>query len=389
MKATLTTLTPVHIGNGTTYNRNIDFIQSGNKIGIIDEKKVFKLLGEENLHQWVAAIDRGGNAFVELLKSRGWVEDDLDTVCSRIDNLKSSKHNSTQLKEIYRTPLKGITIPGSSIKGALRTLIFNDLLTEDVMGNIKLKDLQNKYGKFDFTTLDKQIFGSNANEKSTRFLKVRDVHFENIKANVYEVQILDAFHKGWSFKPGQQTLVEAIPANCSAEFEIIVDELLLQRNIENETQERRKFQNDPRNTGKTYQTKWPEEKINYLKNGIEDLCWRVNEHTKFLAGTEYNNLLEEEIIDAGNILETYDHIYEMCETAGNREMILRVGGFSGYLFTTGQWMGMEKQINISDVEFNNLRKSVQKRDYTQMAIWPKTRKVTSGGRLFGFVRISF
>jgi hypothetical protein len=27
-------------------------------------RKSFKLLGEENLHQWVAAIDRGGNAFV-------------------------------------------------------------------------------------------------------------------------------------------------------------------------------------------------------------------------------------------------------------------------------------------------------------------------------------
>jgi hypothetical protein len=79
----------------------------------------------------------------------------------------------------------------------------------------------------------------------------------------------------------------------------------------------------------------------------------------------------------------------MCEEAGNREMILRVGGYSGYLFTTGQWIGMKKQISISDIEFNNLRRFIQKRDYSQMAIWPKTRKVTSGGQLFGFVKISF
>ena len=39
MKAKLTTLTPVHIGNGTTLNKNIDFIQVGDKIGIVDEKK--------------------------------------------------------------------------------------------------------------------------------------------------------------------------------------------------------------------------------------------------------------------------------------------------------------------------------------------------------------
>jgi len=43
---------------------------------------------------------------------------------------------------------------------------------------------------------------------------------------------------------------------------------------------------------------------------------------------------------------------------------------------------------MEDHEISKLRKAIQKKDYGDMSIWPKTRKVTSDGQVFGFVRVS-
>lgn len=400
MKARLTTLTPVHIGNGNTYNKNIDFIQSDKKIGIIDEKKVLKIIGENNIHQWVASINKGGNNFIELLKQRGWKDNDLESICSRIDNLKNKSNTSSQLKEAYRSPIKGLCIPGSSIKGALRTAILNSFLDEDNIAKLNADDLKTWKEKYDRTSgkiirikekwsdakIEKKIFGDNANEKSTRFLKVRDAHFDNVQADVFEVQILDKFIDGWKFKKGQQTLIETIPSKSVCEFDLFIDQILLNENLKLDLNEKRIFENNPSNTRKKYKLKWHSQKVYYLQNGIEGICSLVNEFTMELVRNEYNDLLEEKFFEGDSIIDKYGEIYDLCETAEPNEMILRVGGNSGYIFTTGKWV---EKINLSDDDYNNLRKKIQKHDYSDMDFWPKTRKVTSGGNIFGFVKISF
>mgnify|MGYP001767398981 FL=1 len=385
MKATLTTLTPVHIGNGTTYNKNIDFIQTGKNIGIVDEEKVLQIIGEENIHQWVASINKGGDAFILLLKQRGWTEDKLDAISSRIDNLINLNNKSTQLKEIYRTPIKGITIPGSSIKGSIKTAVLNSFMSNEFLANTAVNDLKKWKEKKDPNTgkliptnvkwsdakIDKKIFGQNANEKSTRFLKVFDAHFGEIQANVYEMQILDAFHDGWRFKPGQQVLLEAIPSGSVADIDITIDTLLLNKNR----------QLNP--------SLWSDDKIRFLLNGINGLCKIVNDFTKSLIKYDYNSLKEESLSDAGiTMLNNAVEIHKIFKTLGENEMILRVGGNSGYLFTTGQWVE-NKGFEMSPEDFQNLRKNIQKRDYSDMDIWPKTRKISTDGQVFGFVKIKF
>jgi len=395
MKAILKTLTPVHIGNGTTYNKNIDFLQYKDKIGIIDEKKVLDFIGTDNIHQWVAAIDKGGNAFIDLLKTRGWNESMLEKICSRIDNLRTADFTSTQLKEIYRTPLKGITIPGSSIKGAIKTAVYNSMMNDNERGRLRSQDLFNRNNKFDFSNLDKSYFGSNANEKSTRFLKVRDVFFEDLCADVYEAQILNSYHEGWSIKKGQQILVESLPENSCSTFDLIIDLNLLNANINYDKLEKRKFENNPSNEGKFYKPKWSEKKINFLTKGYSGLCRVVNNFTKAQIKKDYDTLKVENIGNTGTaFLNNSVSIYQMFKELGENEMILRIGGFSGYLYTTGQWVGMEKQLNnVSISDFNALRKAIQfnreRKDYSAMKIWPKTRKTTVEGELFGFVKISF
>lgn len=370
MEVKLTTLTPVHVGNGTVYNRDIDFVRVGNEIGIIDENKVLSLVGSENIHQWVGAINKGRDTFLQLLKNRGW-KGDLLSICSRICKLRSTDFSATTLKEHYRTSIQGPCIPGSSIKGSIRTAIFNHLADENFLGTVQSRDLKNGRGKFTGNLIDEKLFGKSANERSTRFLKVGDAMFGEIKTQVFEMLILDAYREGWAFKPDQMILAETIPAGSVTSMNIKIDELLCKRNIEK------------------YPATWSK-KMRYFEGLTwNDLCCHVTNFTRNIVGYDYNNLYDENFNEGQEYLESLDKIYEACEQAASNEMVLRVGGFSGYLFTTGQWVSMENavmQINARD--FAELRMGIQRRFYPDMKIWPKTRKTTEMGVMLGFIKIS-
>jgi CRISPR-associated protein Csm5 len=53
------TISPVHIGSGEELNKDIEFITDSNQmLGIIDERKVLGIIGEENINQWVNLIEQ-------------------------------------------------------------------------------------------------------------------------------------------------------------------------------------------------------------------------------------------------------------------------------------------------------------------------------------------
>ncbi|OFX37260.1 MAG: type III-A CRISPR-associated RAMP protein Csm5 [Bacteroidetes bacterium GWA2_32_17] len=371
MKATLTTLTPVHIGNGTTYNKNIDFIQSENKIGIIDEKKVLNLIGTENINQWVSAIDNGGNEFFDLLKQRGW-NNELEHISSRICELKNTETKSTQLKEQYRTAIKGACIPGSSLKGAIKTCIFDYLTSDDdFINQCKIDDLKigNKE-KWSDSQTDNKIFGKTANEKSTRFLKIGDIHFGNINTDIINVGILDKYHEQWDFKLGQQYYAESIPSGATTNFQMKIDTILLEKNIEK------------------YPSLWNSKKTEPFNNGVENLCEIINGSTISSLNFELATLENENIDDniKHTIINTLKSLILEIENRSENEIIIRIGANSGWRFTTAAWvLKLEDQMNENQI--NSLRKTIQKKDYSNMELWPKTRKISTDGQLFGFVKI--
>lgn len=369
MKAKLKTLTPVHVGNGTTYNRNIDYFQFGNEIGIIDEEKILDIIGPENIHQWVSAIERGNRSVVNLLISRGWRENDLPAVSKRTCRLLSPGNNSTQLKEQYRTSLEGVCLPGSGLKGAIRTAIFNYMADEKFIKSLNIGDLKSTNGPFNSGIVEKKLFGDTANEKSTRFIKIRDAHFGNVKTDVHEIRILNAYRDSWSFKKGEQILVESIPAGAETQFDFIMDLTLLQRNIDKNG------------------AAWPASKISFLSGGINNLCQIINNFTRSQIRTDFDDLYDETLDDGEEILNGYHSLLEECKSCTANEFVIRTGGHSGYLFTTGRWID-DANLDITDDEFYSLRKLIQKRDYRDMYIWPKTRKISSEGQLFGFIKVT-
>ncbi len=111
----LTCLTPVHIGSGIEYVSGIDFIVRNGKTFILNSERV-----------------------LQRLSDIGQLARDLDTLRSKIRDLFQGKkaeeyvwtHAAATVPEgvktraLLRSALGNPLIPGSSLKGALRTLIF-------------------------------------------------------------------------------------------------------------------------------------------------------------------------------------------------------------------------------------------------------------------------
>lgn len=383
MKARLTTLTPIHIGNGTSYNKGIDFIQKDGKIGIVDEKKVLQLIGPDYISHWVASIERynpdiqqNTQPLLELLKDRGFRDIGLDQISSRVCKLKSNESRSTQLKEHYRTGLGDLTIPGSSLKGALKTMILQYLIDESRY-SFDLKDIKNERTNlrgetrvdWKFDTVDKKLFGDNANEKSTRFIQIGDILFPGVQSVVHEIRILNRKVEGWNFKPGQHFLIETIPRRMTAEFQWKLNFELLSANKSK------------------YPNLWKNDKIDFLTGSVEDFCTKIWNSAKSLIDWELELLKNEELDEAGeSMMDEYLQISKLMEECADNEFIIRVGGSNGWIFmTAGWWRSFDKELGE---DFAKIRKVIQKKAYPEEMIWPKTRKISHEGHVLGFVKVA-
>src|SRR5690606_23020834 len=134
-RATLTTLTPVHVGNGRKYQRNFDFIVEHNRIGFIDLHKVFGIIGgsQQTINLITDVIERKQNLMDTLKSKCGKSNIKLEDISNKIININGQlPQNVIELKEHYSTSLKGICIPGSSLKGAIKTAILKHLTSEPI-----------------------------------------------------------------------------------------------------------------------------------------------------------------------------------------------------------------------------------------------------------------
>jgi len=384
MKATLTTLTPIHVGNGVTYNKGIDFIQLKDKIGILNEKKFLSWIGKENIHQWVAVVDQYNpdndyktQPILDLLSSRGKPISNLMDISSRESSLVSLNHRSKQLKEQFRSPIAGPTIPGSSLKGALRTVILDEVTQSNFDFNVavikvekfdKKRNQQKVSWKFD--RLDKKIFGETANDKSTRFIQCGDIHFSEVVLEIHEVRIMNYEQDEWRFKSGQHFLVEALPAGISGDFSFKINTALYEQNR------------------KTYPQKWAGTNTQFLSFSVEDFCKMINRVSAELIEWEFDVLENENMIMEGtNMLDEYEKVLNQLDNLHPHEFIVRLGANSGWIFmTAGWWRRFWDVFSIEDQA--SIRKTIQKKNYPGLDFWPKTRKISKDGIPFGFVKVS-
>lgn len=126
----LETLSPIHIGSGRFLVKNNEFICVDGEIAVIDDSKVLDIIGEENIGQWLSVIDKGESIW-NLIKTRK-PNISLKEIAKRNYIHYADKTEGNNLKEQLIDGSGNPYIPGSSIKGAIRSAVFDYLIHENL-----------------------------------------------------------------------------------------------------------------------------------------------------------------------------------------------------------------------------------------------------------------
>ena len=364
-KVKIETLSPVHVGSGNLLYNNTDFIHDnvGGEpyVTVISEKKVWKLLGEQHLDNWLQAIAKRENVkeFLKRFAPEAQSEDyarrrmPLFCVINPNDTLKECMHDGTGLPYI----------PGSSIKGAIRTAMLASLANKISDKENRIQVPNRKGGTtVEATKIEQALFGGDPNSDTFRFIRVGDVYFEKeteIVTRLVNLNIRQKEDSLWDKSKSQ--MVEAIGTEAASELQLKV-------------------------SGDYYSFV----KRNYPQAGvlpvasINDLFSMINEHTRQLVKEEISFWNDVDKTGGDYYVEEMQKILaeiNRCETG--KSCVLRIGHASGWRFITGAWT--EALSNFKDVVVPASRPN--HRAYEQYD-FPKTRRIDEDSFVLGFVKLS-
>ncbi len=380
-KIQIQTLTPVHIGSGNMLQNNTDFVvqHEGRDRFIyrVDDRKILDLIGEEHLDHWVASIERK-EPTVELVKRFAPKASLKDYTTERIACFAKVGPNDT-LKEIIHDGRGKPYIPGSSIKGAIRTAVLAEMIAhadddcirniekDIVLRNQKGEELIDKNGNLilSASVIEKQFFGDNPSADIFRFVRVGDAYFEDdciiarrmINLNIRSIQdnLIDR---------SKAQLIEAIGAKKESVFEMKIDAEYYDY--------AKKYYKDLGELPENMRT-------------LSSLFRLINRHTSDLVQSEISFWLDDDLSEK---IGSEDYIEKMrtiladinqCEK--DTECVLRVGHASGWRFITGDWA---EYLDNFDEVINAARPNNQK--YSEYD-FPKTRRIDEDSDVYGFVKL--
>ena len=368
------TLTPVHVGSGNMLFYNTDFVQVKIKgeiyIAIISAEKVWNLLGEQHMDNWLEAIANREN-LKEFLK-RFAPEAKSDDYAKRRMPARFKIKDNDSLKECIHNGMGLPYIPGTSIKGAIRTAVLASLASDvqDREKKIDLRKTDDSPNNKNIKAIDieRELFANNVsinfypNADVFRFIHIGDAYFEKdteIATRLINLNFRKNDDSLWDDSKPQ--IVEAIKKETASELKIKI------------AKEYYDFVNK----------KYPQ--VGKMPvTTIGDLFRLVNEHTRKLTEDEINYWSdidktdgEDYVVEMQNILEKINH----CEAG--KSCILRIGHASGWRFITGAWT--EDLTNFKDVVVPASRPSNWRYEEYD---FPKSRRLDDNSYIFGFVKLT-
>jgi len=359
LKVKLTTLTPLHIGSGSllAYNSEYLFFRKQNVCAIIDQEKVLQLIGPGNIDQWVNCIANGDD-LLQYLQQRKPALQPAD-VANRLLQARLPANVKSGLREQMRTGSGWPLLPGSSIKGAVRTAFFASEVFEKYPNgagkeDVTSRDRKNR-AKWSDKTIQKKVMGRDPNHDRFRLVQISDLHFP-VETVALPVGLLNYGFRGWEARRSPLFFAEAIPEKISATFTI------------------RLTKPDRR------------QKIQPAWRSPAELFASVNEHTRELLDYD-RSFFEDDTGEAAlEYVQQLDRLLALSSQFNpETTCLLRMGFGSGWLFMTGAWQLAEGMMKMDALA--ELRQFVQKRFYPENVPLPKTRKVFGHFQPPGFVKL--
>lgn len=369
------TLTPLHVGSGRELQGNFEylFFPEDKRIALVDDKKVLDILGKENIHQWISTIDRR-ESLLSLLEGRSRNELHAADVGRRTMLIRGSAPGIEQnIREQIHDGMGKPYLPGSSVKGAIRTVVFTGELKKksllvhekENMGYEKWnRKTEQKEFNYQDKNLSKKLLGQDPNQDIFRLLRPGDAFFHHTVA--IPTHVLNKKHNGWVADDRLKMYIEAIPTGEESWLQLSQPEALLAC-----LQKAEHARKDPFPKG-----------FNKASLGWQALSQQINAHTARLIQKELDLWEQEGRPD--ELLPYMEKLQELlAEIASSAagSCVLRIGFGGGVAAKTGGW----QQELMSKADFMHWGKTFRggKPDF----LFPKTRRMSPDGEPLGFVRL--
>lgn len=328
-KIKLMPLTSIHIGSGEKLSNGCDFLIDDKYVYILDDKKIAAELNALNnpniLKHWADAAYR-----LELKQFLTSKHVDLANVSRRLRNCTSGFTFISQLSPFIMDGSGRHYVPGSSIKGAIRTAIVTTLVEQKRRMLLSSTSMDN--AKF----WEDELLGK-IQQSFMRFIRVGDASFINGNG---VTEVINTVQLKIDKKTGRPT-VDTIKQYCEVitaeerndlEFILIIDtdhyELAANSNI------------------RDFRVKqMPNELLS-----IRGLFSLINNHTLALITMELQKWqgvgASDESDKMVSCLRDIKSNIEDCIEDGNYCCVMRMGNASGWRFMTGAWAEGLKDIKI-------------------------------------------
>ena len=374
-KIKIQTVTPVHVGSGNFLRHNSDFVtwnEGGESyIGVIDPKKMLSIIGVEHLDDWVRLIERNGDT-KEFMKSKGGCSNPEEYVQRIIFN--NAKVNATDtLKECIHDGLGRAYIPGSSIKGAMRTAVLATLANKiDGIERLALSvNPRTGKKKVSATTVEQELFGGDPNSDVFRFLHVGDAYFGECEISSRVIN-LNIRQKEDLIDKSKPQIIESIFTEEESETLMKVDARYY-------------------DWAKSHWPQGPKAKplgeMPREMKSLEALFVLINKHTEKLVSDEityWKEVQKDDYYGADEYIERMQEILAALKSCREgKECILRLGHASGWRFITGAWAEQLKNFT-SDIVPASRPQNHKYEEYD----FPKSRRIDEASDIFGFIKLT-
>lgn len=338
-------LTPLNIGAGAEKDwvKGVDYIVKGNTLYKLSLKKIAKEgIDLTKLSSYFAQKNNDGVSQI--------IGNKLDAVCDLKKTIPNDSDND--IKSFIKNQLTGNpVIPGSSIKGAIRSIMFD-----------YLRDNERN---------EKEVFGSsNDGDEFMRFIKLSDIEFEKtelVNTKIFNLQGGDNHWRGgWKHELREGTNSKYNPIGFNTIYESIEPG---QKSIGTIMLSEKAFNL----FGKKLQ-KNGDKKEKLLS--IDNFFSVINQHTKEYLQKEKAFFEKFSTDKTERIIYSIDRLLDQIPT-NNNYCIFKMSAGSGFHSITGDWQFDDYSSGILD----------RKRDRNAK---PKSRKIAINGDIFslmGFVKL--
>lgn len=213
---TLSLLTPLHIGSGKELGRDFDYVTHAGRTWVMNSDAFL-----EHLQKPDGSFDERilGRPASELLQA-GDYQDDSPFFRYVLDGMPRSEQYGAVVREQYKDAFDRPYIPGSSIKGSLRTVLAWQGFQE---AGLKL-DVNDLRGSRSWAGqgYERQIFGRDPNHDLLRALQIADTE----PTTQERLQLVNAQVVTGGEKLGSPIEVEAVRSDTVFRTTFVVDEFL-------------------------------------------------------------------------------------------------------------------------------------------------------------------